>query len=442
MNQQRVGRQYQLPQCVRPCQVRIINPHRTVWTNRGFIALWSGESVSLLGSEVTVLALPLTAIIMLHASAFQVALLSGSAWLPYLGSMVVGVWVDQMRRRPLLVAANVGRAALLLLIPVAQVSQHLSLTLLYIVALCCGALTVVFNLAYGSYLPSIVPSAQLVAGNSALQASASVAKVSGPSVAGVVIQLVSAPIAVLVDACSFLIATTSLLTIRTPESLPHAHGARLPLYTAVKEGLYITFAQPWLRAMVGMGMIYNVFEEMVLALWTVYAIRELHLVPVQVGGVMAVGSIGAIVGSITAGHVAVRIGLGTAWLITTIVSSSALVLLPLASGRLLIPFLVLSFGINGYGQAGVNIYIKSIRQQIIPSSLRGRVTASYTLFSLGMIPVGSVIAAVLQSVIGIRATLFCAACGALFAIPCVWPLRHRVVAWEQSAASMTVVGVD
>jgi|GEM_PF-6650151 len=153
MNQQRVGRQYQLPQCVRPCQVRIINPHRTVWTNRGFIALWSGESVSLLGSEVTVLALPLTAIIMLHASAFQVALLSGSAWLPYLGSMVVGVWVDQMRRRPLLVAANVGRAALLLLIPVAQVSQHLSLTLLYIVALCCGALTVVFNLVSrsGSY---------------------------------------------------------------------------------------------------------------------------------------------------------------------------------------------------------------------------------------------------------------------------------------------------
>ena len=210
---------------------------RSLWQQADFVKLWAGESVSLVGSEVSALALPLTSVLILQASPLQVSLVAAAAWLPYLCSLFAGVWIDRVRRRPLLLTANVGRALLMGLIPLAFLGHWLSLGLLVGVALGTGLLTVIFNLSYGSYLTTLVPRADLLAGNSALQASASLAKVSGPSLAGVLVQVVSAPLTLVVDVISFVVATGSLLTIRARETpLPPTHD-HPPFWSALRFGM-------------------------------------------------------------------------------------------------------------------------------------------------------------------------------------------------------------
>lgn len=395
--------------------------------NRDFRRLWAGETVSLIGAEVATLALPLTAVIVLDATPLQVALLSAATWSPYLlVSLFAGVLVDRRRRRPLLVGANLARAGLLSVIPLAAVSRTLSIEMLYLIAFAMGVFTVIFNLAYRSYLPAVVGREHLIEGNSKLQASASLAEVGGPSLGGVLVQAVTAPLTLLVTALTFIISAVNLAFIRQSEPAPVHQSCSSGVWREISSGLRLTVRNSYLRAFAGAATTYNFFEQVVLSLFVVYAVRELAITPAQLGIIMGIGSVGALIGAFVAEPIGERIRLGYAIIGATILECAAFLLIPAASGPHLLNvcLLTLAFLIVGFGGAVDNVYWSSLRQAVTPNHVLGRVLASYSFFSLGVVPLGALFGGLLQAIIGIRATLLVGALGSLLSV--VWLLDRDV----------------
>ena len=393
-----------------------------LWHNPDFLKLWAGQSVSLFGSQVTTLALPLAAALTLRATPLQVAVLNAAVWAPYLVvGLFAGLWVDRRRRRPILVGANLGRALLFGSVPLAYGLGVLRMELLYVVAFLTGALTVLFNLAYGSYLPTLVRREQLVEGNGKMQASASVAEIGGPGLGGVLVQLFTAPLAILVDACSYLVSAISLSLIRAPEPLPPTSERRAGVWREIGSGLRMTYRNSYLRALVGTAATYNLFEQVILALLVVYATRELGMGAGLLGVVLGLGSCGALLGSLVSGVLARRLGFGPAIIGAVAVECAALLLVPLAAGPEVVvaAILALGFFFNGVGLATSNVYVASLKQAITPGELLGRVNASYSVFTLGAIPLGALLGGALQEFIGLRPTLAFGALGTLLAVPWV-----------------------
>lgn len=385
-----------------------------LWRDSDFLRLWAAQSVSLLGSQVGALALPLVAVLALRASPLQVALLSAASWAPYLFvSLFAGLWVDRHPRRPIMIAADLGRAGLLAVVPLSYALEALSIELLYAVALLSGALTVFFSLAYGSYLPSLVPRERLVEGNTKLQVSSSVAEVGGPSLGGLLVQVLTAPLAVALDALSFVASALSLSLIRKPE--PAVAAERGSAKRDVVEGLRITFSDPYLRAVCGEAATYNLFEQVILALWVVYATRELGLSPALLGAVLGAGAVGALLGSVIASRLSARLGYGRALIGSMVVCCAPLGLIPLAAGPTpaVVATLTLGFFLNGVGLGMSNVYVRSLLQAVTPPGLMGRVLASYSFFNTGAIPLGALLAGLLQGMIGLRTTLGVGALGVL-----------------------------
>jgi hypothetical protein len=252
-----------------------------LWGHRDFRKLWAGETVSLFGSEVSELALPLVAVLVLDADAGQMGLLAAARFAPFLMvTLPAGAWVDRRRRRPVLISSNLGRALLVGLVPLLAGLGLLRMGHLYAVAFAVGALTVLFDVAYQSYLPSLVKREQLVEGNSKLQASASAARVGGPGLGGLLVQLVGAPRALLLDAGSYVVSAASLLAIRNREPAPAAEGDGQPrtrLRQEIGEGLAVTYRNPVLRSLAGLAATYNLFSQVIDALLVLYATRELGL---------------------------------------------------------------------------------------------------------------------------------------------------------------------
>jgi len=230
----------------------MIRDRKGLWGHPEFPKLWIGETISLLGSQVTVLSLPLAASIVLQATPFQMGVLGASQTIPFLlFGLVAGVWVDRLRRRPIMLIADVGRAVLLTTIPIAAVLGMLRLEQLLIVAFAVGVLDVFFGLAYASFLPSVVRREELSEGNAKLALSAEVARVAGPGLAGILVQVLSAPIAVAVDAASFLVSAFALTRIKASEPPPVPASERQSVWTEIGEGLRAVTAQPILRTLVG-----------------------------------------------------------------------------------------------------------------------------------------------------------------------------------------------
>ena len=198
-----------------------LRPHvETCWSNLDFLKLWTGETISLFGSQITILALPLIAALMLRATSIQMGILEASANLPFLLlTLPAGVWVDRLQRRPLLIIGNVGRAVLLGLIPLCAWLDVLRLEYFYLIAFFVGVLTVFFQLAYQSYLPTLIHHTQLVEGNQKLQISESLARIAGPGLGGILVQALSAPGAMLLDVSSFLFSAILVFCIHTHEQL-------------------------------------------------------------------------------------------------------------------------------------------------------------------------------------------------------------------------------
>ena len=386
-----------------------------LWHHPDFLKLWMGETVSLLGSQVTLLALPLTAVMMLKATPFQMGILSAAEFAPYLFvTLFAGVWIDRKRRRPILIMTNVGRAILLGLVPLITVSGQLRIEHLFFIALFVGVLSVFFQLAYEAYLPQLINSDQLVEGNSKLSLSASVAELGGPGLAGVLVQVVTAPLAILVDACSFLFSALSLLLVRKLEPLPSS-STHVYLFREISEGIRITVRNRFLRAFAGEAATYNLFWQIIQVVLLLYAVRQLHFSPLLIGLIFAIGSIGALFSALLTEPLARRCGVGKTMIGAQIVSDFATLLIPLTAAfgasTGAIVCIVFAFIFRGAGNTICNVQVNSVRQAMTPDHLRGRTNAVYRLLVSGVVAVGGLLGGVLGERLGLQQTLLVGAVG-------------------------------
>jgi predicted MFS family arabinose efflux permease len=296
---------------------------------------------------------------------------------------------------------------------------------LYIIALLVGSLTVFFELAYQSYLPTLVGKDELVEGNSKLQTSASVSSIGGPGIAGLLLEVLSAPFALLADAISFLVSAYMLLRIRKVEPEPRRHHERGSFRREVREGISIVFKNPYLRVFALEAASYNFFWNLMEAVYILYAVRELGASPLVIGLVFSLGSIGSLVGALVAARWANRFGIGRAITGTMALSCLSTFLIPLAGDGALGPWLVgASFFMGGLGVTVSVIHVVSLRQTVTPGHLLGRMNGSYRFITWGVIPVGALLGGYLGEVLGLRAALAVGAVG--MSVAWLWVLFSPV----------------
>jgi hypothetical protein len=391
-------------------------PTHSLWQHPDFLRLWAGQTVSEIGSRITREGLPLLAVITLGATPLQMGLLSAAGSAPVIFfSLFAGVWVDRLRRKPVLMLSDLGRALLLASIPLAALLGVLGMGQLYLVAGLVGILSVSFDVAYQAYLPGLVARDNILEGNSRLALSGAFAELAGPGLTGVLVQALTAPVAILLDAGSFLVSVGSLALIRQPEAPPAALEDRQPVGVELKEGLLAVWRHPLLRAFALSTATRSFFGEMIGVLYALYAIRVLGLGPALLGLAIAFGGASDILGTLLARWAVRRLGLGAVLLGAYALSALAAFLIPLAHGSVWAAegFLI---GAQLLGDGLFTIYAineLSLRQQVTPDRLLGRTNASLQLLQGGIGPLGALAAGILAQGIGVRATLYVAAAGML-----------------------------
>jgi MFS family permease len=402
-------------------------PRGGLWRHADFLKLWSAETVSQFGTQISQVALPLVAVLELHASAFQVAALGTVEFLPFLlFTLPAGVWIDRLPRRPILVIADAGRACALGSIPVAAAIGHLTLGQLYVAGFVTGTLTVFFDVSYQSYLPSLVERSQLVDGNSKLEISRSVAQIGGPAVSGVLVRAFTAPYAVLADAVSFLWSASFVFAIRRKEVVPERTADSPSLRRELIDGVRYLLGHRYWRGITMSTATFNFFNNVAFAILIVYLVRRLDMSPLTIGVTFALASAGALAGAFLAGRIGTRLGIGRTILLGTIVDGLPLLLVPLAPHSFPVPFIVVAFAFVEFGVVLYNVSGISLTQALTPERLLGRVNASRRFVVWGTIPLGSLVSGALASTIGLRPTMFVGAVGCtLAAIPiALSPVRH------------------
>jgi MFS family permease len=388
----------------------------SLWRHRDFMKLWSAASVSVLGSQVTVIALPYIALTMLGASVLQVSALAAVEMLPFLlFTLPAGAWLDRIRRRPVLIAADIGRGVVLLSIPMAYLLDALSLWQLFVVAFLTGTLTAFFDVADQSYLPEILGRDDLVDGNAHLQISYSVAQIGGPVLGGHLIAVVAAPFAIAVDALSFFISGGFLSAIRRHESKParrlNAAGRPTSLRTDIGEGLRYVLGSRYLRPIAICTGTSNLFGAAMFGVFPVLIWQELRLPPAFFGTVMGLASVGFLVGAALSNRLPRAIGLGPTIVISAVLSSPALLLLSLTPAALEGAAVTLFVGwfVVGLAQVVYNVAQLSLRQAITPIDMQSRMNATMRFIVWGTIPIGALMGGVMASVMPVREALIIAA---------------------------------
>src|SRR5260221_3904465 len=270
-----------------------------LWQHPEFMKLWTGETISLLGSQITLLALPLTAVALLKADPLQMGILNAAQVAPFLLiGLFAGVWVDRMKRRSILIAGDIGRAVLLGWIPVAAALNVLNLGQLYVISFLVGVLTLIFDVAYQSYLPNLVSRENLVEGNSKLEVSRAIAQIAGPGLAGALISIIAAPLPIALDAVSFLVSALFLHSIKTVEPEPQKRKEGSNVWREVAEGLGVVFGNRYLRSIAACTATSNFCSMMQLAVLFIFLERELHLDASAIGLMFAVGSVARLLGAL------------------------------------------------------------------------------------------------------------------------------------------------
>jgi predicted MFS family arabinose efflux permease len=387
-----------------------------LWRHPDFLKLWVGQTISLFGSQVTSLALPLTAVLVLHATPAQMGFLAAAVYAPgLLVSLFAGVWVDRVRRRPLLIGADVGRALLLALIPVAALLHLIRIEQLYAVGFSVGVLTTLFTVAYQSFLPAVVSTDRLADANSKLTASASLAQIAGPALAGALVQLVTAPLAILVDALSFLASALFLARMRITDEGPGRQGPRKDIWREMGDGLRLTFGQPLLGTFAVSAGTNNLFGTLFSAVLVLYVTRRLGIGPAVLGVIFASAGPGGLLGTLLAPRVARWVGSGPAILAAQLLLGLSVLLVPLAGGpSVVVPALLgLSQFALGFALPILNVNLMSLVQATTPQRTLGRVSASIHVVTSGTMPLGALLGGALGSTAGLRITLLIGAAGTL-----------------------------
>ncbi|NJP23955.1 MFS transporter [Microbispora sp. SCL1-1] len=408
---------------------------RSLWRVRDFRRYAGADAISKLGSEVSLVALPLTAALTLHASPFEVGLLTAAEMVAFLlVGLPAGAWVDRMRRRPVLVAADVVRALALLSIPAAALLGVLGLPQMYAVALVNGLCTVFFDVAHQSYLPSIVGREDLARGHGTLAANQSLAQLSGPGIGGWLVQALTAPIAVVADALSYAGSALLLLGVRADEQPGEKAlrdrgvrgGARL--WPEIAEGLLFVAGQPVLRRVAAVGALMMLTFGLWSATVPLYMVREVGVSPGTYGMLLSAGAVGGVAGAWLAPRITARVGTGramygSAWAATVCIAPLALTA---AGPRLLI--LPAALAASGVATTVFSVAQGAYRQSICPPHLLGRLSATMRFLMWGPMPLGGLLAGTLGQLAGVRVA-FWTACGAytLAHLPVLLAPRIRAV---------------
>lgn len=393
--------------------------------HRDFRRLWTGETISEVGTQVSMLALPLVAVRTLHASTFQVGLLTAASTLAFfVVGLPAGAWLDRWRRRRVMIVADLGRALAFGLIPLTYALGGLGMPMLYAVALTAGVLTVFFDVAYQSYLPSLVGMDNVVEGNAKLTGTAQAAQIVGPFLAGGLVQALGAAYAVAVDAISFLFSGSALISIKKREApIVVPDGGHPPLHRDILEGLRFVFGHPVLRAITATTATANFFSGVMAAVEIVFLVRVVHATPGVIGVLFGAIGIGGLVGAFLATPLARRVGGARATLLGMFATAPVLLVPLTTSGPGLLLFAV-GYGLSAVGVVIYNINQVSFRQRLCPERLLGRMNASIRFLVSGVMPIGGLVGGLIGTAIGLRPTLWIAAIGEVAAV--VWLLASPV----------------
>jgi predicted MFS family arabinose efflux permease len=374
---------------------------------REFRKLWIGQTVSAIGSSVTLLALPLTAALYLDATPEQMGFLTAAGWLPYLlFALFIGVWVDRLPRKPILVITDLARAAILVTIPIAAYLGVLSITHVLLAAFVAGAMTVLFRNAYGPFIPVLVGRDALIEANSRLAISESTARVVGPSLGGVLVQTLTAPFAILVDALSFLVSAVAILAVRVTESTP-ARAERRSMFAEIADGIRFMFGFSFVRAVVIIGLLFNVSITIGDAVFILYATRGLGLDGALIGGVFTISGLASVAGAALVQRTTKRFGIGPSMMGAIFLLTVAGLLMLAAGGSPLVAatFLAARGAMVGFAASVFNVSSNTAYQAAVPSRMFGRVTGAGQVLSVGMIPISAVLGGYLGEHIGLWNTL-------------------------------------
>ncbi|WP_116946963.1 MFS transporter [Jiangella endophytica] len=406
------------------------------WDSRDFRRLWTGSAVSTFGSEVAELAVPLLAIGVLAATPGELGALRTAQFLPFLlATLPLGLLVDRRRRLPLMIGADLGRFGLILVIPIAIWAGLAQIELLYVVMFLAGVLTVLYQVADFAFVPDVVTPRQLVDANGKLAAAQSANEIGARGFGGLLVQAASAPVAMLVNAVTYLVSALSLRGIALVEA-PRAAASARPSWGEVTAGLREALRNRFIRALLGEATTFNLFNEIFVLGLMLFTVREAGLSPVQIGIVFTAGGVGSFLGAWFGSRVTGRFGYGRVLLITLILGNTAPVLVALA-GTDAVGILALFgsvFVVMGVGIGIANVHAVTLRQAALPEELRGRVNAAYRLISWGAIPVGASLGGLLAGLTDGRTAMVTGACG--MALATLWvafsPVR-RLASIDEAA---------
>jgi Na+/melibiose symporter-like transporter len=399
----------------------------SLWRDREFVKLWVGQTISQIGSRITRTALPFAAVLVLGAGPLEMGILGGvSAVTILLFGLFAGAWADRLRRRPILILTDLGRAAVLATVPIAALRGSLSMTQLYIVAGVTGLLTVLFDVSYQAYVPSLVRRENLVPANARLALSESIAEVSGPGIAGFLVQALTAPIAIAFDALSFLVSAVSIALVRRPEPPPRERAGSHML-EEIADGIRTSWRNPYLRVMALRTATAVLFAGFFTSLYPLFTVKTLGLSPAVIGVVVATGGAFAVVGATVAERLVGRLGIGPAMLGALLATNVTTFLHPMAHGSVVLCCVFLIAGQAGdFAWPTLNTTEMSLRQAVAPPETLARVNSAMSLMFNGLIPVGSFLGGALAEVVGVRAAMFVGATG--YALSTLWvvfsPIRH------------------
>lgn len=388
-----------------------------------FRRYWTGQSVSLLGDQITELALPLFAVLVAQAGPAEMGWLTAAALAPnLLFSLLFGGWADRRPyKRTIMVAADVARAVALLAVPVLYLLDALTMTQLYLVAFTVGTFSVLFEVCRTTLFVSLVSREDFLPANALLNGSRAFSSVAGASVGGVLVRLVGAPFALLLDAVSYLFSAVMIARVEVVEPTPSVRRG-----LGLREGLSFITRHPVMRAAVSASSTLNLFNFMYLALVILYVTTELHITPDVLGLGLGLAAVGALIGAAVARRAAERFGVGPLYVFGYLLFPAPLILIPLAQGPhwLVLTMVFCAEFLSGFGVMLLDTAGGSLQASVIPDELRARVTGAHRTINYGIRPIGAVIGGALGTALGVRETLWIATVGALLGV--LWLLASPI----------------
>ena len=409
-------------------------PLRPLWRDRRFATYWFGQSVSQLGDRVSELALPLLAVTMLAATPGEVGVLTAAIWAPNLGSVLIGAWVDRRpSTRRLLVAANLVQALAAASVPLAYASGHLSLPVVLAAALVLGTGGVLYQTSYPTFFTRLVPRKDYVRANSFLSTTRSGSFIAGPVIGGALIQAVTAPVAMVVDAVSFLVSAGAIASVRVDEGRGSAVGAGAQvsgdrLLRRAGQGLVFLSRHPYLRASLACTTTLNFFSFVVAAVLIVVANRELGLDAAQIGLALGLGAFGGLVGALAAPRLGRLVGTGRTVVVGAVLFSAPFAFLPLAGGGTAakVALLAVVEGVSSVGVMLFDVNCNSVQTAVTPDHMRSRAAGAFATVNYGIRPLGALVGGFAAAWVGVGPTLVAAAVGGCLSV--VWLVRSPLLA--------------